>query len=385
MFANRTNWNLTPNALSAALEAHRKSGLPFLDLTLSNPTQCGFSYDSATILRALSQPASLEYSPIPNGLLAAREAVARYCADHHCTVPVNDILLATGTSEAYSFAFRLLCNPGDEVLIPAPSYPLLDFLADIHDVRLVRYPLLYDHGWLIDFHALERAITPKTRGVILVHPNNPTGHFCSLAKVRQLNEICASRHLALIVDEVFLDFSLGSVPPSSFAANSSALTFTLSGISKICGLPQMKLAWMIVSGPETKKRETLERLEVISDAYLSMNTPIQLAASALLETRRAFQKQLLERVKSNLAELDRQLIQQKSCSRLECQGGWNAVLRVPATHSDEELAIELLNTKHVYAHPGHFYDFAGDGHLVISLILPQEKFSEGVRSLLEFF
>jgi alanine-synthesizing transaminase len=385
MFANRTNWNLSPNRLSEALESLRKSGIAYTDLTASNPTQCGFSYDADAILAALSQPTMLAYEPVPLGLPIAREAVARYYADQDCAVAPSDILLTTGTSEAYSFVLRLLCNPGDEVLIPTPSYPLFDFLADIQDVRLVRYPLIYDHGWLIDFHSLEQAITPRTRAIILVHPNNPTGHFCSPAQAQELTKICATRDLALLVDEVFLDFSLGKARPASFAANSRALTFTLSGLSKICGLPQMKFAWIIVSGPEEKKRESLARLEVIADAYLSMNTPIQLAARAMLETRHTFQKQLLDRIKANLTELDLQLSRQQSCSRLACEGGWNALLRVPATRADEDLAADLLTSKHVYAHPGHFYDFPRNGYFVLSLTTPKDQFAQGVERLLSFF
>ena len=385
MFAKRTNWNLSPNRLTEALEAHRIAGRAIFDLTVSNPTECGFIYDTRAILAAISQPMALQYKPVPMGLYSAREAVASYYSLRGRTVTLEDILLTTGTSEAYAFALRLLCDTEDDVLVPAPSYPLLEVLADLQDVRLVRYPLLYDHGWVIDFHALKQAVTPQTRAVILVHPNNPTGHFCSPQQARNLNEFCAAHRLALIVDEVFFDFSFGKDRPASFAGNSDVLTFTLSGLSKICGLPQMKMAWMVVSGPEQQKREALARLEVIADAYLSMNTPTQLAAMMLLNTRHGFQRQLLERVKTNRTELDRQLSRYKMCSRLKSEGGWNAVLRVPASESDEELAVRLLAENRVYVHPGHFYDFPGNGHLVLSLITPPEMFAKGLASLLEFF
>jgi aspartate/methionine/tyrosine aminotransferase len=274
-----------------------------------------------------------------------------------------------------------LCNPGDELLIPAPSYPLFDFLADIQDVKLNRYSLLYDHGWHMDFHALERAITPRTRGVIVVHPNNPTGHFTKRAEMDQLSGFCSKHKLAVIADEVFLDFGLAQQPPT-FAMNSGALTFTMSGLSKISGLPQMKLAWLIASGPRDLKREALARLEVIADTYLSLSAPIQLAAHALLQQRQDFQVQVGTRVRRNLAELDAQLARQKHCSRLEVEGGWYAVLRVPATMPDEDLAIELLNQHDVYVHPGHFFNFAGDGYLVVSLITPQPEFAEGIARIL---
>jgi aspartate/methionine/tyrosine aminotransferase len=382
MFAKRTDWNLAPNRLSEALAAHRSSGNPLLDLTLSNPTECGFSYDNPAILSALVRPSALEYKPQPLGLLCARQAVAKYYADLNHVVDPGEMLLTTGTSEAYSFIFRLLCDPDDEILVPAPGYPLFDFLADILDVHLLHYPLVYDHGWLIDFQALEKAVTPRTRAVIVVHPNNPTGHFCSPAQARQLSEFCASRFLAMIADEVFLDYSLPENRPASFVANSTVLTFTLSGVSKICGLPQMKVAWMLVNGPDRQKREALDRLEVIADSYLSMNTPIQLAVPPLLETRHSFQPQLINRIKGNLAELDRQLAEQRACARLRFEGGWNAVLRVPETQSDEELAVRLLTEKHVYVHPGNFYDFPRGGYLVISLIVPTDLFREGLSRLL---
>ncbi len=381
MFAKRTNWNLETNRLSVALAAHRAAGKPLIDLTVSNPTECGFEYNEEAILRALRNPAALKYEPNPRGLAVARGAVARYYAERDTVVSDDDIFLTTSTSEAYSYVFRTLCNPDDEVLIPEPSYPLFEFLADIQDVRLVRYPLVYDYGWQIDFHGLEQAITSQTRGVIVVHPNNPTGHYLKLEEMRKLNEVCAAREIAIIADEVFLDFALGDKRHATFAANSGALTFTMSGLSKICGLPQMKAAWLIVSGPEPSKAQALARIEVIADTYLSMNAPIQWALPALLGLRRQFQMQLMVRVRENLAELDRQLAGQKACSRLEVEGGWNAVIRVPATHSDEELSIELLATKGLYAHPGYFYEFPSYGHLVVTLISAEAAFAKGIRLL----
>src|SRR5947209_7233843 len=300
-------------------------------------------------------------------------------------VVAGDLILTTSTSEAYSFVFRLLCNPGDELLIPTPSYPLFDFLADIQDVKLNRYALIYDHGWQIDFHTLEQVITPRTRGIIVVHPNNPTGHFTKPAEITQLNQLCAARQLAVIADEVFLDFSLLQDRPASFSGRDEALTFTMSGLSKISGLPQMKFAWLVVSGPEQLKKEALARLEVIADTYLSMNAPVQLAAPVFLEQRHRFQQQLMARARENLAELDRQLAGQGNCSRLAVEGGWSAVLRVPATRSDEELAIELLEKRDVYVHPGHFYDFPSEGHLIVSLITREQTFAEGIRLLLSIF
>ena len=382
MFAKRTNWNLAPNRLSEALAVHRSAGKPMLDLTVSNPTECGFEYDGSAVLSALSNPAVLSYEPNPRGLESARRAVAGYYAERKEEVSIEDIFLTTSTSEAYSYVFRTLCDPGDELLIPSPSYPLFDFLADTQDVNLVRYPLLYDHGWQIDFHALEQAITPRTRGVIVVHPNNPTGHFAKRAEIAKVNSFCAAREMAIIADEVFLDFALEENRPASFAANRGALTFTLSGLSKISGLPQMKAGWLIVGGLQEWKREALARLEVIADTYLSVNAPVQLAIPKFLEQRHAFQEQVISRVRRNLAELDRQLAMQKACSRLTVEGGWCVVLRVPATRSDEDRAIELLTAQGVSVHPGHFYEFASDGYLVVSLITPERIFAEGTSRLL---
>jgi alanine-synthesizing transaminase len=385
MFAKRTNWNLEMNRLSAALAAHRAAGKPLFDLTVSNPTECGFAYDEEAILGALRNPAALKYEPNPQGNAVAREAVKRYYAERGAIVSSDDIFLTTSTSEAYSYIFRTLCDTGDEILIPEPSYPLFEFLAEIQDVRLVRYPLFYDHGWQIDFHNVKQGFTPRTRAIIVVNPNNPTGNYCKTEEMRKLNEICAAQGVAIIADEVFLDFALGDKRNPTFAANSGALTFTMSGISKICGLPQMKAAWLVVGGPESLKKEAVARLEVIADTYLSMNAPIQWALPTLLGQRREFQKQVMARVKENLAELDRQLVRQKPCSRLEVEGGWNAVFRVPATRTDEELALELLAAKRVYIHPGHFYDFPTEGFGVVSLISPTREFAQGIRELLSIF
>jgi aspartate/methionine/tyrosine aminotransferase len=389
MFADRTNWNLAPNRLSEALRQRRDAGSAVIDLTASNPTKCGFQYHRQAILQAVSNPSILDYDPDPRGLKTARDAVAAYYAGHGAPISPDDIILTTSTSECYSFIFRTLCNPSDEILVPQPSYPLFDFLAELHDVRLVRYPLLYDHsgdhGWQIDFSALQRAITPRTRAVIVVHPNNPTGHFTRGGELERLNEICSARQMALIADEVFLDFAYAAARPRSFAGNTVALTFTMSGLSKIAGLPQMKSAWLVANGPPQLKAQALQRLEVIADTYLSGNAPVQLATPELLQRRNEFQAQVMARVRRNLTELDRQLGMQKLCSRLKLEGGWYAILRVPATQPGEEFAVELLTTKGVYVHPGHFYDFASEGRLIVSLIAREPEFAKGIELLLSMF
>ena len=429
MFSERTNWTLAQNAFTRAVEEVRASGVRVLDLTVSNPTRVGLEYDSAAILGALGSPRALDYDPQARGLVSAREAVCAYyrelCArgerdvasnvsttgaGEGCEVHASRVVLTTSTSEGYSFVFRLLCNAGDELLVPKPSYPLFEFLADLQDVRLVPYPLIYDHGWQMDFPSLERVVTERTRGVVVVHPNNPTGSFVKVGEAEALNAFCRARGLALIVDEVFLDYGLeisGDTENSrsrhapldrrepiqglgrndkavgSFAGNREVLTFTLSGVSKISALPQMKVAWVVTSGPAELADGAMERLEVIADTYLSMNAPVQWALPVLLEQRKSIQRQLMERVRGNLAELDRQLAAQQACSRLDVEGGWYAVLRVPVTRSDEELAIELVREKAVVVHPGHFYDFSGDGYLVLSLIGAQKEFAEGIKAVLE--
>jgi len=423
MFSERTNWKLARNRFTKALEEVRAGGTKILDLTVSNPTRAGLRYDEAAILRALASPRALDYDPQSKGLLAAREAVAGYYRDRSgrggsdvarnvasegIDVDPERIVLTTSTSEGYSFVFRLLCNAGDELLVPKPSYPLFEFLADLQDVRLVPYPLIYDHGWQMDFPSLQKAVTARTRGVVVVHPNNPTGSFVSAGEVDSLNAFCRERGLAVIADEVFLDYGLetsgakgpnqeqldrsaeSAAPPKgnphrSFTGNAEVLTFTLSGLSKIVALPQMKVAWVVTSGPGELAAQAMGRLEVIADTYLSMNAPVQWAVPALLEQRVGVQRQLLERIRANLAELDRQLAGQEACSLLDVKGGWYAVMRVPVTRSDEELAIELVREKAVVVHPGHFYDFAGDGYLVLSLITELGEFKEGISRVIRNF
>lgn len=391
MFSSRTNWPLEPNRFSQAVERHRGSGKQLLDLTNSNPTTCGFSYPNEEILAALSDRRTLRYAPESKGLRAAREAVAGYYCGRPglsgTALPIDPerIVLTSGTSEAYSHIFRLLCEPGDEILVPAPSYPLFEFLADLCDVRLVSYALLYDHGWQVDLAALRAATGPRTRAVILVHPNNPTGSFIKAQEAAELAEICAAHEMAIIADEVFLDYADDSAPRPSFATHSAALTFTLSGLSKVSLLPQMKLAWLVASGPPSLVETAIERLEVVADTFLSPGTLVQLALPKLLDVRAALQAQLRTRINANLAYLDRRLRLGGVIARLDREAGWYAILRLPATNSDEEFAIELLERCSVLVHPGHFYNFQQDGFLVLSLIAREAVFEEGARRLLELF
>jgi alanine-synthesizing transaminase len=387
MFSDRTNWPLARNRFTLALDELRASNVPLLDLTASNPTQCGFHYDSSAILSSFQNPAALTYDPQPKGTLAARREVARYYLDdHQTTVDPESLILTTSTSEAYSYAFRLLCNPGDELLLPKPSYPLFEFLAGLQDVRLVPYSLAYAHGWFIDFQSLENVITARTRAILLVHPNNPTGSYVHPQELARLNALCRERNLALIVDEVFLDFPFDSPPRKTFAANSEALTFTLSGLSKISALPQMKVAWLVVTGPDSQVLPALDRLEIIADTYLSLSAPAQAALPTLLAQRHYLRPQLLARIRENRAHIQSQLPSHPACELLHAEAGWYAILHYSVNSSmhasDEDLAIHLLRHHHVLLHPGHFYDFPSNNHLVLSLITPADVFREAVQKLL---
>jgi alanine-synthesizing transaminase len=383
MFSDRTNWKLSRNRLTEALEEVRASGAHIFDLTISNPTRASLRYNATQILESLASLQAMDYDPQPKGLPSARAAVAAYYQNAHAVrVDLERLILTTSTSEGYSFVFRLLCNPGDELLVPKPSYPLFEFLADLQDVKLVPYPLIYDHGWQMDFPSLEKAVTKLTRGVVVVHPNNPTGSYVGDHEQESLSHFCREHGLAVIADEVFLDYSHDGTLRRTFAANHDVLTFTLSGVSKISALPQMKVAWIVSSGPAAEMAEAEARLEVIADTYLSMNAPMQWAVGALLAQREDIQGQLLNRVLGNLAELDRRLATQNACQRLQVEGGWYAVLRIPVTQTDEELAVDLIRSKSVLVHPGHFYDFPSDGYLVLSLITETADFAEGITRLL---
>jgi aspartate/methionine/tyrosine aminotransferase len=336
-------------------------------------------------LQALARPEAFDYDPQPRGSLRGREAVCRYYADHGALVRPEQVVLTTSTSEAYSYLFRLLCDPGSEILVAQPGYPLFDFLATLDDVRLKAAPLFYDHGWQIDPEGLRRAISPQTRAIVLVHPNNPTGHFTKPWEAEELARLCREYDLSLIVDEVFLDYQFaGGFKESgrSFASGLEGVpVFVVSGLSKIAGLPQMKAAWIVATGPECDS--ALERLEVIADTFLSMNAPVQCALPVWLEGRGGIQRQIRERTAANLEELDRRLKEIPQVSRLEVEGGWYAVLRIPAIQPDEETVLGLLG-EGVWVHPGYFFGMGESGWLVVSLLAERGEFSTGVTMLVNY-
>ena len=387
MFSKRTHWDTRLNRFTQAQVDLKDRGVKLIDLTVSNPTACGIQYDEERILNALGRPDCLTYEPEPKGILSARCAVSDYYAAlaDPVSLPAENIFLTTSTSEGYSFCFRLLCDAGDEVLVPQPGYPLFDLLADIQDVRLVPYDLVYDHAWQVDLNSVRAAISPRTRAVVVVNPSNPAGSFLKAGEMRELKSICMKHDLAMISDEVFLDYSFDPLSRvSTLAGNHETLSFTLSGLSKIAGLPQMKLSWIAVSGPKELLQDAVSRLELISDTYLSVSAPIQHALPELLDSRNNFHRQLMARLGSNLNTLDSQLSAQKSCVRLQVEGGWYVTLRVPVTRSDEELAIALMNHAGVLVHPGHFFDFREEGRLVLSLMTPENDFAEGVSRILAY-
>jgi alanine-synthesizing transaminase len=403
--SKRTDWDTEESDLGRAHRERLAAGLPIADLTASNPTRCGMDYP-ADLLVPLINPAAFDYDPDPRGSLRAREAICRYYDDHGVNLAPENILLTTSTSEAYGYLFKLICDPGDVVLVPGPSYPLFDFLARAEAIELAAAPLVYDHGWQLDLEGLRRQLTPKTRAVVLVHPNNPTGHFTKAGESRELAAICREHGLVLIVDEVFLDYGLYQFQErghdfgdwNSFAARELGIPiFVVSGISKICGLPQMKAAWLVAVGPGSEA--ALARLEVLADTYLSMNAPVQQALPIWLEARAGIQEQILDRVRDNLAELDRLLICQDTgqeaartgrhsgggvlVNRLRIEGGWYAVLRIPAIQPDEVTVRELLDLG-VWVHPGYFFGMGKSGWLVVSLLTRTEAFHKGISELLGY-
>ncbi len=378
-FSERTNWNTEESELALAHRLRAQAGLPIADLTASNPTRCGFHYDP-DLLSALANPKALDYDPQPRGTLTARLAVCAYYSQLGAELDPAQIVLTTSTSEAYSFLFRLLCDPGSEILVPQPSYPLFDFLAVLDDVRVKPVALIYDHAWQIDPEGFRRAITPRTRAIVLVHPNNPTGHFTKPWEAKELAAICREFDLSLIVDEVFLDYGF-SAPGQSFVAGLDGVpVYVVSGLSKIAGLPQMKAAWIAATGPH--HTEALDRLEVIADTFLSMNAPVQCALPVWLEARTAIQAQIHDRVAANLAELDRQLPQLPGVDRLAVEGGWYAVLRIPALQSDDRTVLALLD-RGVWTHPGYFFGMP-HARLVLSLLPPSAEFTTGVGAIVNY-
>ncbi len=380
MPSSRLPPSLDPNALSAELDALRRAGRPWLDLTLGNPTRCGFDYPEAAIRAALAAPEVLAHQPDPRGLAGARAAVAAY---HGHGLGADELILTASTSEAYSWLFKLLCDPGDEVLVPSPSYPLFHWLAALEGVAAVNVPALRHERWNLDLQALEAARTARTRAVVAVNPNNPTGHFLARDEWAGLVAFCARHGLALLVDEVFADYPLEPEPDRLATALEEPAPgcplFVLSGLSKVAALPQVKLGWIAARGAPA--RALLEPLAFIADQYLSVSAPAQAAAPELLRLAPGIRAGVLERLRGNLAALDRTLAPHPHLARLRVEGGWAVLLRRPAVDPAEACALRLLREAGVLVHPGHFFDLPGEGYLVLSLLPEPGPFQEGVRRL----
>ncbi len=384
MFSDRTNWKIKPNRLALALESLKKQGKDFLDLTESNPTLCGFECYNQFPFTALANPENRQYHPSPQGLGKAREAIVRYYKEKDTIISPEQIFLTAGTSEAYAFLFRLLANAGETLLAPAPGYPLFDFLADLNDVQLAFYPLLYDRGWHLVLENINRLACPKPKALIVVHPNNPTGSFLKQSELRGLNQWAAGANAALISDEVFLDYDFENAPEraGTLAANSDCLTFTLGGISKSLGLPQMKVGWMIINGPAQLMQNAIERLEVIADTYLSVNTPVQNALPEWLAFGGKIRREIMARLLENKKFLTAQIKRAPACELLRQEGGWYAIIKIPRMQNEEEWALELLQKDKVYVHPGFFFNFEEEAYLIISLLPAASIFQEGIKKIL---
>jgi len=383
MFSARTGWTRAPNRLSTVVEARRGSGAPLLDLTETNPTRAGLRAP-ADILAALADPAALAYDPEPLGRRDAREAIAADGRRRGAEIDPDRLVLTASTSEAYAFAFKLLCDPGDTILVPRPSYPLFEYLAGLESVQVRPYPLRYDGTWHIDLAELAEALTDRTRAIVAVTPNNPTGSFVKGAEADALRALAASHGAALLSDEVFADFPLREDPGRALTlfADGPALTLCLGGLSKSCGLPQLKLAWMALAGPAAAREEARARLEVVADTYLSVSTPVQQAAPAVLARAAELQAPIRDRIRANLGIL-RDAAQGTPATLLDVEGGWSAVLHVPATRGEDEWVIALAEEDGVLVHPGYFFDFPREAYLVLSLLPPPPAFAEGVARILE--
>jgi alanine-synthesizing transaminase len=382
MFSNKLDYNTEENKLSKLLSDKKKSGVKLLDLTESNPTKAGFDYQKEKILESIAHPDSLLYNPNPKGLLSARTAIKNYYNDFGIDVNVENIFLTSATSEAYSFVFKLLTDPFDEILIPSPGYPLFSFISELESVSVKYYKLKYSAsvGFEIDFDSLNSQISDKTKAIVIVNPNNPTGNYLKKNDLTELINICKNKNISLICDEVFLDFNIEKESDEvvSISGVNEVQTFTLSGISKVCGLPQLKLSWIIVNGKKEICEEAKSKLEVIADTYLSVGTPVQLALKELLGNRQYIQSQISERINSNYNFLKSQFLNDNKISLLKTEGGWYSVLKMFGIINEEKSAFDLLDKQDVYIHPGYYFDFEEEGYIIVSLLTQQDVFKEGI-------
>lgn len=388
MFSNRLDINIEPNELSLLYREKMKNGEEILDLTLSNPTKLGFRYDAKRITKEFIDERSLVYEPEPKGMLLAREEVSRYYSEKRKVVDPDDIFIVPSTSEAYSYLFKLLLEPGDEVLIPQPCYPLFEFLVKLDSGNVVFYPMEYDFrgGWLTDFNEIEKRISGKTKVIVIINPNNPTGTYLKKNEFGKFDEISSKHGLAMIIDEVFSDYAIEENQDSLLTAAGlcSSLCFILNGFSKMLGLPQMKFGWIAVQGESMLKKEAIKRLEIIADTYLSVATPVQHAAKVLFETREKIQDEIKERIRRNYELLRSGLLLNPDIKSMKSEGGWSAIINFEnLLIKDDDFALRLLEKKNVLVHPGYYYDFPDDWYAVLSLLTKPKAFEEGVRRIAE--
>ena len=381
-YSQRLPWSFSPNPLSSLLEQKRTDDVPILDLTVSNPTETLSQYPHSQISEVFKHVEGYRYLPDPFGMEEARAELSRYYREQGLNVASSRIALTASTSEAYGILFKLLCDAGDEILIPAPSYPLFQYLAALENVRTVPYPLRYDGSWYLDFHELRQRISARSRAVVIVNPNNPTGSFLKRGEMEQLIETALERNLVLISDEVFMNygFEFAGVRVRSLTGEDRALSFSLNGLSKLVGMPQMKLAWIVINGPAVERDAARAPLELILDTYLSVNTPVQLALPALLEVGAAVRTELLKRARSNL-DLASRVLRGSPVHVLHCEGGWSTVLQLPATRTEEDWVERLLQDHDVLMQPGYFFDMPSEAYCVASLITEPLIFEEGLLRL----
>lgn len=383
-YSQRLSWSFSTNSLSKLVQERRAAGSALIDLTISNPTEVLLDYPHAAIGRAYARLADYSYRPHPSGLENCRIAIAEYYKSRGIRISPSQLLLTASTSEAYAFLFKLFCNPEDEILTPLPSYPLFEYLAALESVRIVPYRLLYDGAWFIDFANLHERISDRTRAIVMVNPNNPTGSFLSEPDAQKLIELAHARNLPVISDEVFMDYSFAPAANrfKTMIGHDSVLSFSLNGLSKAAGMPQMKLGWIAINGPEEAREIARARLELLLDTYLSVNSPVQSAASELLNIGMEIQRRIADRTRQNLETLQR-ILKNSRAHPLHTEGGWSAIIQLPNTKSEEAWTTQLVSGPGVIVQPGYFFDMAAEPYVVVSLITPAEDFTEGIRRLQE--
>lgn len=381
-YSRRLSWDFFSNSLSAEVARKRRRSEAILDLTQSNPTEVLDPYPHSAIAEAFAEIRSFRYEPDPCGSEAARVTIRGYYAARGISFVPKNILLTASTSEAYALVFKLLCDPGDEVLVPAPSYPLFEYLARLESVRVTHYFLRFDGAWFIDFESLRERITGRTRAIVIVNPNNPTGSHLKKNEWDTLSQIALERGLPVISDEVFLHYPLAADPArvETLIGRDSVLSFSLNGLSKAAGMPQMKLGWIVINGPEEDCARARERLELIADTYLSVNTPVQRALPKLLDIGSGIQRAILERTRINWTVLQA-ILRDSGAQALACEGGWSAIVRLPATASEESWVLRILDECGILVQPGYFFDMATEPYIVVSLISAPGDFESGISRI----